>query len=260
LDTNEYAIQVQGLTCRYGKRVAVNGLDLSVRVGEFFGFLGPNGAGKSTTIRTLCGFLAPSSGTVTVAGVDVARDPIEVKRHIGILPEDAPLYDRLTAAEFLRFAGGMHGLSAREAKRRTEELLELMDLTAARDRLIADYSMGMRKKTALAAALLHGPRVLFLDEPFNGVDALSVRLLCNVLRELTERRGVTVFFTSHVMEAVERLCDRVAVLKEGRLLTCGTPDELRAHAALPPDTPLEEVYRVLIGAPEREASLAWLGV
>jgi ABC-2 type transport system ATP-binding protein len=259
MDTTEFAICAEGLTCRYGNRVAVNGLDLSVRKGEFFGFLGPNGAGKSTTIRTLCGFLAPSAGTVTVAGVDVAHDPIEVKRHIGILPEEAPLYDRLTAGEFLQFAAAMHGLSACEGKRRTDELLELMDLTAARDRLIADYSMGMRKKTALAAALIHGPRVLFLDEPFNGVDALSVRLLCTVLRELTERRGVTVFFTSHVMEAVERLCDRIAVLKEGKLLTCGTADELRASATLPPDTPLEDVYRVLIGALERAASLSWLG-
>lgn len=245
---NTPSIVTNNLTCRYGDRVAVDNLSMEVNSGEFFGFLGPNGAGKSTTIRMLTGLLEPTSGSATVAGCEIGSFSRTLKSRIGIVSEETTLYERLTSAEFLEFAGEMHGLSREEARFRATDLLTLMDLTDARDRLIADYSMGMRKKTALAAALIHGPRVLFLDEPFNGLDPFSVRTVARALKELTSERGVTIFFTSHILEAMERLCDRVAILKRGKLRAVGTLEELRSEAGSAADAPLEEVYRALVGA------------
>jgi ABC-2 type transport system ATP-binding protein len=253
----EYAVHAEGLTKRYGKHTVVDELDLAVRPGEFFGFLGPNGAGKSTTIRMLCGLVVPTEGQVTVAGVDVASDPQSIKGRIGLLSEDTALYERLSAAEYLVFAGEMHGLSHKEARRRTQDLLALMELTDAADRPIADYSTGMRKKTGFAAALIHGPQVLFLDEPFNGVDPISVRTLCHALEHLARERGVTVFFTSHVLEVVERLCNRVAVLKDGRIAGCGTVAELKAQASSGANDTLEDAFLTLIGATPDAANLDW---
>lgn len=258
MQTPEFSITTDALTCRYGNRTAVDALTLSVRPGEFFGFLGPNGAGKSTTIKMLTGILTPTSGAAQVAGCDVVRDPMGVKARIGIVSEDTALYERLTAAEYLEFAGTMYGLSTRDARSRAADLLDLLELTPARDRLIADYSMGMKKKTALAAALLHTPRVLFLDEPFNGVDPFSLRTLETILRDLTARRGVTIFFTSHILETVERLCDRIAILHQGTLRAVGTLPELRAHAEHGEDATLEAVYRHLVGAEYAASpSLSW---
>jgi ABC-2 type transport system ATP-binding protein len=258
MQNTEFSIATDALTCRYGDRTAVDALTLTVRPGEFFGFLGRNGAGKSTTMKMLTGILKPSEGAATVAGCDVVRDPLGVKARIGVVSEDTALYERLTAAEYLEFAGTMYGLSTREARTRAAGLLDLLELTPAQDRLIADYSMGMKKKTALAAALLHSPRVLFLDEPFNGVDPFSLRTLETILRGLTTERGVTVFFTSHVLETVERLCDRIAVLHEGRLRAVGTLPELRAQAGQGDDAPLETVYRHLVGAASAAPStLSW---
>lgn len=264
----DYSIVATGLTRRYGSRIAVDSINLKVRAGEFFGFLGPNGAGKSTTITMLCGLLRPSAGSIQVAGHDVASNPLSVKRDIGILHEEAALYERLTGAEYLLFTGQMHGLSRAEAHRRTEELLDLMSLTDAADKLIQEYSMGMKKKTALAAALLHGPRVLFLDEAFNGVDPVSVHVLCDVLRQFAERRGTTIFFSSHVMETVERLCTRIAIINHGRIVGEGTMAELRTQAEAGADSPLEAVFLKLIGrggtatatavASPAKASLSWL--
>jgi ABC-2 type transport system ATP-binding protein len=261
MTTNEtWSVEAVGLTKRYraDDRAAVDGLTLRVRPGEFFGFLGPNGAGKSTTIKMLTGLLRPTAGTIRVAGVDVAADPLEVKARIGILPEEGRLYERLSAFEFLEFAGQMHGLSRSESRRRADDLLGLLDLSDAADRLIVDYSMGMRKKTALAAALIHAPRVLFLDEPFNGVDPISVRVLCEALRHITEARGTTVFFTSHVLDVVERLCSRVAVIHQGRLAAEGTVAELRARAETGGDATLEDVFLRLVGARTEVAALGWL--
>jgi ABC-type multidrug transport system, ATPase component len=252
------AIFARGLTKRYGdRRTAVDAIDLSVPPGAFYGFLGPNGAGKSTTIAMLCGFVRPSEArALRVAGVDVTRDPMAVKRHIGVMNEETTLWEHLTAAEHLEFAGQMQGLSLREARRRADELLALLDLSDARDRLIADYSMGMKKKTALAGALIHGPQVLFLDEPFNGVDALSVRTLCALLKHVTEQRGTTVFFTSHVLETVERLCTHAAIIHQGRIVGEGTMDELRARAGK--DATLEDAFLRLVEARPTAGSLSWL--
>lgn len=254
----EVRIAAQGLTKRYGRQTVVDGIDLSVGAGEFFGFLGPNGAGKSSTLNMLCGLTRPTAGSVRVAGLDPVKEAVELKRRIGVLHEDAFLYERLTGAEYLRFAGQMHSLSAREAQRRTDELLSLMDLTTAADKLIQDYSMGMKKKTALAGILIHGPQVLFLDEPFNGMDTVSVHSLSQALRHLTERKGTTIFLTSHGMDLVERLCGRVAILHRGRIIAEGAVPELRAQTGAEADASLENVFLQLIGARESPPPLRWL--
>ncbi|HEY3330753.1 MAG TPA: ABC transporter ATP-binding protein [Capsulimonadaceae bacterium] len=230
----EWSVQAEGLTKTFpGPKkqapiVAVNDVNIAVRRGEFYGFLGPNGAGKSTTIRMLTGLLRPTRGRIAIAGRDLATDPLGVKSVIGVLPEDLNLYERLTGREFIIFAGQMHGLTTREASRRCDELLHLTELEESADRLIVDYSMGMKKKAALAAAIIHAPRVLFLDEPFNGIDTVSARAIRDALRRMTEQ-GATVFFSSHVLEVVEKLCTRVAIISRGRIVGEGTLDELRAR-------------------------------
>ncbi len=247
------SIWARGLTKTFqgdkktGDRAAVAGIDLSIAPGEFYGFLGPNGAGKSTTIKMLTGLLRPTAGRVIIAGHDLAADPLAVKRVIGVLPEDLNLYERLTAAEFLVFAAQMYGLSRADARRRADEMLHLMELGDAGDKLIVDFSMGMKKKTALAGAMIHEPRVLFLDEPFNGIDPLSARSIRDVLRRRTEA-GATVFFSSHVLDVVEKLCTRVAIIAQGRLVGEGTLDELRASTH---DTSLEEIFVHLVAGGDR---------
>ena len=252
---NEYSIWAQGLTKTYkgdkktGDIVAVNDLSLRVRPGEFYGFLGPNGAGKSTTIKMLTGLLRPTTGRVVIAGHDLATDPLTVKRSIGVLPEDLNLYERLTAFEFLIFAAQMYGLMPDEGRRRAERLLSIMELSDAGQKLIVDFSMGMKKKTALAGALIHDPPVLFLDEPFNGIDALSSRKIRDVLRQRTASGG-TVFFSSHVLEVVEKLCTRVAIIARGRMVAEGTMEQLRAQTN---NTNLEDIFVHLVGGtPELE--------
>jgi ABC-2 type transport system ATP-binding protein len=252
---SEFGIEAKGLTRTYGEVTAVQDVDLIVKTGEFFGFLGANGAGKSTTIRMLCGLLAPTAGTVRVAGFDVARDPLAVKRQIGVMLEEPSLYERLTAAEFLEFAGRIHGLPQKDALRRTDDLLSLFDLEEARERPIADYSMGMRKKTALAAALIHRPAVLFLDEPFNGLDVASVWAISTSLEQYVAHGG-TVFFSSHLMAIVEQLCSRVAILARGRLAAVGTVQQLRERAG--GDHTLEEMF-VTLSQTERVPPIpSWL--
>ncbi|MEO7714610.1 MAG: ABC transporter ATP-binding protein [Capsulimonas sp.] len=254
----DYSIICENLTKIYkgGKKsgdiVAVDHISLRVPPGEFYGFLGPNGAGKSTSIKMLTGLLRPTSGRVAIAGHDLATDGLAVKRAIGVLPEDLNLYERLTASEFLIFAGQMYGMPAAEAKRRAEELLGVMELSDSGDKLIVDFSMGMKKKTALAGAMIHNPRVLFLDEPFNGIDALSSRKIRDVLRQRTEQ-GTTVFFSSHVLEVVEKLCTRVAIIARGKLVGEGTMDELRA---LTQDNSLEDIFVHLVATPEEAAPVA----
>lgn len=256
-DAPQFSIVAHGLCKVFGTTVAVDHIDLQVREGEFFGFLGPNGAGKSTTIKMLCGLLRPTSGTTSIAGFDLTQHPLEVKRHIGVLPEEANLYERLSAEEFLVFAARMYGLPTDEARQRTADLLELMELTAEKDKLIVDYSMGMKKKTALAAALIHRPRVIFLDEPFNGIDPISVRAIRNVLRHLTEH-GTTIFFSSHVMEVVERLCTRVAIINHGHIIAEGAIAQLRAKAEAGGDSSLEDIFLKLVEARVDDETLSWL--
>jgi ABC-2 type transport system ATP-binding protein len=251
------AIVARGLSKSFRGTPAVLDLDLRVRRGRFFGFLGPNGAGKSTTIKMLTGLLRPSAGDVEIEGHSVAREPLVVKGLIGILPEELTVYERLTGDEYLLFAGRMYGLPRAAARARAEELLEFLSLADERGKLVVDYSQGMRKKLALAAALIHNPRVLFLDEPLNGIDPVSGRIVTDLLRRLAGK-GVTLFFTTHVLDVVERLCDEVAVIDRGRLIAQGTLDEIRAQREVGRDASLEDVFLKLISADVRREDLSWI--
>ena len=253
-----HAIVAEGLTKVFRKRIAVDRISLQVARGRFFGFLGPNGAGKSTTIKMLTGLLRPTAGEVRIEGRRLADDLLGIKRAIGVLPEELALYERLTGEEYLHFAGRMYGLSRAETRSRTEELLEFLSLTEERGKLIVDYSLGMRKKVALAAALIHNPQVLFLDEPLNGIDPISGRVVSDLLRRLAHK-GVTLFFTSHVLDVVERLCDEVAVIDHGRIVAQGTLDEIRAQRALGADASLEDVFLKLVAADVSREDLSWIG-
>lgn len=247
------AVSLRGLVRRFGSAVAVAGIDLDVPRGSFFGLVGANGAGKTTTLSMATGLLRPTAGLVVVDGVDVWRDPLSAKARIGVLPEGLNLFERLTGAELLTYTGLLRGLPARTVDERAAESLRLTDLTGAARTLVIDYSTGMRKKIGLAAALLHNPRVLFLDEPFEGVDPVSARLLRDVLASYTHRGG-TVVFTSHVMDLVERLCDTVAVMAHGCVLARGPLDEVRGGRRL------EDVFVELVGgAPDSAGGLPWLG-
>lgn len=224
---SELAVQTENLTRRFGELVAVDQVNMAVEAGQFFGFLGPNGAGKSTTIKMLTGMLQANAGNIRILGHDLEREPIEVKRWIGVVPEGLALFDRLTGAEYLNFVGRMYGLERGTAAQRTAELLEFMQLNDRPKTLVADYSHGMKKKLALAAAVIHTPQVLFLDEPFEGVDAIAAGTLKAMLNRMVAR-GVTIFLTSHVLEIVERLCSHVAIIHNGRIVAQGSIEELRA--------------------------------
>jgi len=257
------AVETVGLRRTFGETVAVESLDLQVERGVFFGFLGPNGAGKSTTLKMLTGVLPSTSGTARVLGHDVATEPVAVKSGIGVVPEQLALFDRLTGREYLSFVGRMHRLDRAVLEGRIAELLELLGLEDAPRKLIVDYSHGMRKKLAFAAAVIHEPRLLFLDEPFEGIDAVASRLIKSILNQLLAS-GVTIFLTSHILEIVERLCDHIAIIDRGRLVASGTLDELRSGAAAPTDDPsavrsLEELFIGLVGSDDRLGrGLSWL--
>lgn len=252
------AIVVDGLTRLFGKSRAVDDISFRVRRGLCFGFLGPNGAGKSTTIKMLTGMLRPTQGTISIEGRSIESDRLEIKSLIGVLPEELALYERLSGEEYLQFAGRMYGLGADETRRRGDELLEFLSLAADRSKLIVDYSLGMKKKVALAAALIHNPRVLFLDEPLSGIDPVSGRVVSDLLSSLA-RKGVTLFLTSHALDAVERLCDEVAVIHRGRLVAQGTPDELRTERSLGANASLEDAFLKLVAADVRRGDLSWIG-
>jgi ABC-2 type transport system ATP-binding protein len=254
----EPSVVAQRLTKVYGGKAAVEDLDLVVRPGEFFGFLGPNGAGKSTTIKMLCGLIRPTSGRAFVLGRDVALEPVAVKARIGVLPEEVNTYERLSAWELLLFTGRMHGLSRDASAERATDLLRIVEISEEdRHKMVVDYSMGMRKKTALACALIHAPRVLFLDEPFNGIDAVTSDVLRRIFQRLTES-GTTIFFSSHVLEVVERLCTRLAIVHRGRLAACGTLDEIRAATGSAPATPLHDIFVRLVGGTADRGDVSWL--
>ena len=221
------AIATQGLRRTFGPLTAVDNVNLVVEAGQFFGFLGPNGAGKSTTIKMLTGLLAPSAGTIQILGTDLVANPLAVKQQIGVVPEGMALVGRLTGTEYLSFVGRMYGLSRETASQRSAELLEFMQLANETKKLVADYSHGMQKKLALAAAVIHAPKVLFLDEPFEGVDAIAAGTLKSMLQGMISR-GATIFLTSHVLEIVERLCSHVAIINRGQLVAQGSLDELRS--------------------------------
>jgi ABC-2 type transport system ATP-binding protein len=268
------AIAASSLTRTFGDFTAVDHVDLVVEPGQFFGFLGPNGAGKSTTIKMLTGLLAPTSGSVQILGQELFSNPIEVKRNIGVVPEGMALFGKLTAAEYLEFVGRMYGLDLGTTRQRASELLEFMGLANEPKKLIADYSHGMGKKLALAAAVIHGPKVLFLDEPFEGVDAIAAGTLKAMLQGMIAR-GATIFLTSHVLEIVERLCSHIAIIHRGRIVANGSLDELRAgvQARLAPAADgqpaqpagvltLEQIFLNVVGGetgvPHPEQELSWL--
>src|SRR5947209_2328098 len=245
------AILVRDLKKSYGSVAAVNGVDLEVPRGSFFGFLGPNGAGKSTTIRILTGLIPADSGSIEILGFKLPDDNLEIKRRIGLVPDESLLFDRLTGAEFLEFVGRMYGLERPAAIERARGLLDLFQLEFDR-KIIAEYSKGMRKRVAMAASLIHHPELFLMDEPFEGVDAMGARLMKDILLDQV-KRGATIFLTSHVLEVVERLCDRVAIIDHGRIVTSGTLAELRSGGES-----LEDAFVRIVGAGHSLERLDWL--
>ena len=258
----EIVLEARGLRRTFSALTAVDNLDLTVERQQFYGFLGPNGAGKSTTIKMLTGLLRPTQGEIRIFGLDLEKNSVEVKRRIGVVPEGLALFERLTGVQLLNFVGRMYGLDRATAAQRAAELLDFMGLTDSADRLVADYSHGMKKKTALAAAVIHRPEMLFLDEPFEGVDAIAATTLKGLLHRFIERGG-TIFLTSHVLEVVERLCTHIGIIQNGRLVASGSLDDLRAgvrvaghdHSPLT----LEEIFLEVVGGAKQDAgALSWL--
>ncbi len=216
----KYAVEAVGLQKKFGEKVAVERVDLQVERGSFFGVVGPNGAGKTTSMRMITCLLRPDQGHAFVDGLDVWGDPTAAKHRFGVLPDDLRLFERLSGIEMLTYVGLLRRLDPKVAKRRAEELLEILGMTRAQHELVTDYSQGMRKKIGLGAAMLHVPAVLFLDEPFESVDPVSSRIIQDVLGRYRENGG-TVIFSSHVMETVQRLCDNVAIVHDGRVVADG---------------------------------------
>lgn len=251
----ENAIALDDVTKLYGAKRAVDGLTLRVPQGCFYGFLGANGAGKTTTIKMLMGLAQPTSGQLSLLGTPVDKNSFAVRQRIGVVLDDTLLFDRLTGREYLQFVGRIYGLQRDVVEHRVRELLELFELTASQHKVIAEYSKGMKKRVAMGAALIHRPSLFLMDEPFEGVDAVGARLMKEILLDRV-RHGCTVFLTSHVLEVVERLCDRLAIIHEGRLVVEGTMDDLRAGGSAH-DT-LEEVFVRTIGGDTSPEMLDWL--
>lgn len=277
------AVLTDQLTRRFGPAtgglLAVDRINLRVEAGQFFGFLGPNGAGKSTTIKMLTGLLEPTAGRLEILGLDLYTHPVEVKRQIGVVPEGLALFDRLTGSEYLNFAGRMYGLDRTTAAQRTAELLEFTQLADRPRTQVGEYSHGMKKKLALAAAVIHAPRVLFLDEPFEGVDAVAAATLRSLMGRMVAG-GVTIFLTSHVLEIVERLCSHVAIIHKGQLVAQGSLEELRSGvearaaqaaaeapaagavtARMGEKLTLEQIFLEIVGGSRAtsDQELSWLG-
>lgn len=248
----EAALEISGLVKVFDDKVAVNGINLFVPRGSFFGLVGRNGAGKTTTLSMATGMLRPTEGTVRIAGVDVWSQPLDAKRKVGVLPDGVFLFDRLTGEQLITYAGRLHGLDEKTVASRTADLLRAMDLQDAAGRIVADYSAGMTKKVALAAAMIHAPSLLVLDEPFEAVDPVSASNIQDILKAFVARGG-TVILSSHVMDLVQRLCDHVAIMNDGRLLAAGTTGEVRGGLSL------EERFISLVGGRhEGGEGLSWL--
>jgi len=249
----EPAIAVHALRKRFGTKEAVAGIDLEIAPGSFAGLVGPNGAGKTTSLSMMTGLLRPDGGRVLINGIDVWADPPAAKAIIGVVPADAQLFERLSGAELLEYAGRLRGLPVAEARSRAAQLLDVLDLTADAKRLTADYSTGMRKKAALGCALIHNPAVLFLDEPLEGVDPVSADVIRRLLTRFTAS-GSTVLFSSHVMELVEQVCDHVSIIDKGKIVATGTMDQVRGGKTL------QQAFIDLVGARATdEEVLSWLG-
>ena len=246
------AIRVLGLRKSFGGKAAVAGIDLEIAAGSFAGLVGPNGAGKTTSLSMMTGLLRPDAGQILINGLDVWADPPAAKAIIGVVPAEARLFDRLSGAELLEYAGRLRGLPAAEARARAAQLLDVLDLTVDAKRLVADYSTGMRKKAALGCALIHNPSVLFLDEPLEGVDPVSADAIRRMLTNYVGS-GSTVLFSSHVMELVEQVCDHVSVISQGQIVATGTTEQVRGGKTL------QRAFIDLVGSKASEEGLSWLG-
>jgi ABC-2 type transport system ATP-binding protein len=251
VQTSTPAVQIRGLSRRFGQTIAVNGIDLDVPRGSFYGLVGPNGAGKTTTLSMATGLLRPDAGTVHVLGIDVWADPVAAKGRIGILPDGPRLFDRLTGTQLVTYAGLLRGMERGEVVSRTGELLAALGLTEAADKLVVDYSAGMTKKVTLACALVHGPRLLVLDEPFEAVDPVSAKTIRGILSGYVQSGG-TVVLSSHVMDLVERICTDVAIIADGVVRASGTLEQVRAGMSL------EDRFLDLVGGTTDVEGLAWL--
>lgn len=250
------AIEIENLQKSYNGVAAVDGLSITVPQGCFFGFLGPNGAGKTTTIKMLMGLAQPDAGTISVLGLPLPAKSLEIRKEIGLAPDDSLLFDYLNGAEYLEFVGRLYGLARPLAKERGSELLELFQLDENQRKLIGEYSKGMRKRIAMAAALIHRPKLFLMDEPFEGVDAVGARLMKDILLEQV-RHGATIFLTSHVLEVVERLCDQVAIINRGKIVVQGSMDDLRRQSDGGAST-LEEIFVNTVGGDRYTDKLDWL--
>jgi ABC-2 type transport system ATP-binding protein len=234
-------IETFGLSKRFGDKLAVDGLTLRAQPGEVMGFLGPNGSGKTTTIRLLMGLLRPSQGRASILGRDCQADATALKREVGYLPEDPFLYPYLSGRELLEFVAGLHGFSRAEARQRASEALQRFGLLPEQNGFTVTYSLGMRKRLALAAALVHDPQVLVLDEPTNGLDPQGARQMRELMLTLAGQ-GRTVFLSTHLLDAADKICQRLAIIKAGVLRALGTPAELRAQYECAADTSLEDLF------------------
>jgi len=246
-----FAVELKDVVKRYSEILAVDHLDLEIKPGEIFGLLGPNGSGKSTTLKMLLGLVQPDTGSVSVLGMDVKKDPVAVKQSVGYAPESPRLYEFLTGIEYLDFIGDVYGVQTAEKKARINEYLKALQLEGREGDMISSYSEGMKRKIALISAFLHKPRLLILDEPLNGLDPRSARIVKDFLHEL-KLQGVTTIMSTHVLEIAQALCDRIGILYQGKLLALGDFEELRRMARLP-HSGLEDVFLKLTGTDDIRA-------
>lgn len=247
-------IEIEHLDKFYGAFKALDDVHLVVEPGEIFGFLGPNGAGKTTTIRIVAGLLKPSSGTVRIGGFDVQKAPEEAKALLGVIPDRPFLYEKLTAVEFLRFLGKIHGLERSVAETRIGEFMELFDLEEWKEELIENYSHGMQQRLVMSSAFLHSPKALVVDEPMVGLDPRGARLVKEVFRREARQRGMSIFMSTHTLEVAQQMCDRIAILQQGRVIALGTPEELQILAGSE-DRDLESIFLRLTGGEDVRAIL-----
>ncbi len=248
---SQFAVELKDVTKRYNEIVAVNKFNLTISTGEIFGLLGPNGSGKSTTLKMLMGLVQPTAGSVTVLGLDVQKQPVEVKRLVGYVPESPNIYEFLTGIEYLDFIADIYGVPTAEKKQRITEYLKALQLEGREGDMINSYSDGMKKKISLISAFLHKPKLLILDEPLNALDPRSARIVKEFLYEL-KTQGVTTIMSTHVLEIAQALCDRIGIMYQGQLLALGNMDELRKRASLP-GSGLEDIFLRLTGTEDLRA-------
>jgi ABC-2 type transport system ATP-binding protein len=249
--SNQYAVELRGVTKRYNEILAVNNINLTINSGEIFALLGPNGSGKSTTLKMLLGLVPPTAGSLTVLGLDVQKDPVAVKRQVGYVPESPDIYEFLTGIEYLDFIADIYSVPSAEKQQRINEYLKALQLEGREGDMINSYSDGMKKKISLISAFLHKPKLLILDEPLNALDPRSARIVKNFLQEL-KAQGVTTILSTHVLEIAEAVCDRIGIMYQGSILALGNMNQLREEASLP-GSGLEDIFLKLTGTGDLKA-------